>query len=1567
MKRILLLVTIIFAAFICHAQVSDADAAKALQLVSASKSDIGLSEKDLSQVKVTTSYFDRSTGLTMVYLQQTYAGIPILKQILPLAFKDGKLVSKAGAFEHSMDQLVDVKSGIPAVSASSAVQFAIADRKLTSSKIPLVISTKENGRKIEYNDMGVSHENITAELLWVPYEESIKKGNTVSTVTRMRLAWQVYIIQTTSSDYWLVCVDAMDNKTLRVDNLTVYDHWGHPSDTKPGTTPALINGTSKPGEPGNAPFGTKNIFTASGQTPNSPTVVNNSSYRVIPYPAESPNIAGPAVRTNPWLAAPGNATTLGWHTGLAAAEFDYTRGNNVWAYQDRVAPSNTGTIAKSASSTTTLPDLTFDFVPNFTVDPLQEAPVPNKQFNVTNLFYWNNIIHDVMYQYGFDEPAHNFQDDNLGRGGVGNDHVNAEAQDASGTNNANFSTPNDGGSGRMQMFLWNLNGVNPIRDGDVDNGIIVHEYGHGISIRLTGGGATVCLSGAEQMGEGWSDYYGLMFTTNWATASVNDGFNIPRHIGNYALNNVSIFTCPYPAPIPPCTATPNLGIRHFPYSTNMAVNPWVYATVIPSSVHDRGEIWAATLWDMTWKLIQTRGISPNLYDATATGGNVVAMRLVTLGLKLQPCSVGFVDGRNAILAADQALYGGANQCLIWEAFARRGMGFSASQGNSTSVTDQTPAFDLAPACLTTPFIVSAGSAITAETCSPPNSAIDPNETVTVDLTLSNSSPINSANLVATLQATGGVTSPSGPQNYGVVAIGAPVTRSFSFTAGNLACGQQLTATLQLQDGATNLGTVTYTFTIGADVITISENFDGVTAPALPAGWVATNVTGAAPLWVTSSAGVPSPVAISAPNSIFIDDPSVATDKQIVTPTFTPGATDKLSFANNFSFESGYDGGVLEISINGGAFTDIITAGGSFVTGGYTGTISASFGSPIAGRQAWTGTSPGGFITTTVNLPAAAAGMPCQLKFRMGSDNSVAGVGWRVDNLTISTRVCCTNNCTPPVITAPTVTQPTCTTPTGTIVVNATGNGTLEYSVDNGATYQASATFSGLVTGNYNIKVRLQASPTCESAYTSNPVVINPAPPAPVATLSAVPAIVCNGGITKIYLNVSGGTGPFTVTIQTSQGQSTTRTMNNGDFVELGPISTGILNVFISSGTDANGCSLDVTNSNVTVTGIANPTAVATPSSQTSCSGSPIATIVLSGTGTVYNWTRDNTAAVTGITASGAGDISGTLTNTTAAPVTVTFTITPTANGCEGTAITATVTVYPSPVITAPTVTQPTCLVPTGTIVVNATGSGTLEYSVDNGSTYQASATFSGLATGNYNIKVRLQSSPSCEAAYANNPVVITAATGCCVPPVITSPTVTQPTCLVPTGTIVVNATGNSPLEYSVDNGASWQPSATFSGLAPSNYYIISVRHISDPTCGSTYGGNPVVLHATELPIVGMSADGPLTFCAGGSVNLGAVVIYPNFLRMVLPYNIDFSIGTAVFGPSIITTPLNGDFVYIPDGTASYLGCNPYAPGSLNGKIALIDRGICPFVYKAKNAQDAGAIGVVIVNNVAGGL
>lgn len=94
---------------------------------------------------------------------------------------------------------------------------------------------------------------------------------------------------------------------------------------------------------------------------------------------------------------------------------------------------------------------------------------------------------------------------------------------------------------------------------------------------------------------------------------------------------------------------------------------------------------------MTWGLIDEYGFDPDIYNGN--GGNNIALQLVVEGLALQPCSPGFVDGRDAILLADQLLYGGANQCIIWDAFARRGLGFSANQGSSNSRSDGTEAFD----------------------------------------------------------------------------------------------------------------------------------------------------------------------------------------------------------------------------------------------------------------------------------------------------------------------------------------------------------------------------------------------------------------------------------------------------------------------------------------------------------------------------------------------------------------------------------------------------------------------------------------------------------------------------------------------------------------------------------------------------------------------------------------------------------------------------------------------------------------------------------------------------------
>ena len=213
----------------------------------------------------------------------------------------------------------------------------------------------------------------------------------------------------------------------------------------------------------------------------------------------------------------------------------------------------------------------------------------------------------------------------------------------------------------------------------------------------------------------------------------------------------------------------------------------------------------------------------------------------------------------------------------------------------------------------------------------------------------------------------------------------------------------------------------------------SEDFDGVTPPALPTGWTATNAAGPTLLWVTSNAGNPTPSADTAPNAAFVDDPDVVSDKRLDSPALAMFGTDaQLTFRHNFNFQSGFDGGVLEISIHDGTFQDVVSAGGSFITGGYNTTISAGSGSPIAGRQAWSGNSMG-FVTTTVKLPSNTDFDFFRLRWRMGSDSSVSGPGWRVDTISFE-------YCPKPVLSTPT---PVPVTPTPTPTIGPSPTPTIE--------------------------------------------------------------------------------------------------------------------------------------------------------------------------------------------------------------------------------------------------------------------------------------------------------------------------------------------------------------------------------------------------------------------------------------------------------------------------------------------------------------------------------------------
>jgi hypothetical protein len=307
---------------------------------------------------------------------------------------------------------------------------------------------------------------------------------------------------------------------------------------------------------------------------------------------------------------------------------------------------------------------------------------------------------------------------------------------------------------------------------------------------------------------------------------------------------------------------------------------------------------------------------------------------------------------------------------------------------------------------------SAGTNLTAESCAV-NNAIEPNETVTMNIALRNTGSRNTTNLTAALLPTGGVLNPSAPQNYGALAVnGASVARSFTFTASpNLTCGGAIVLTLQLQDGAENLGTVTINLKTGVKRVAFQENFDAVTAPNLPGGWT-TNATGAQQNWTTSTAQIQ-----SAPNSVFSPDPNQIGVNELVSPVFqvtSPNA--ELEFRNWYELETTflrnrlYDGSVLEIKIGTNDWQDIETAGGAFLSGGYDGTIDSCCQNPLMGRRGWSGRSGANqtseFITSKAKLPASAAGQNVQLRWRIGTDIGTFRTGQFIDDLVVSDGFVC---------------------------------------------------------------------------------------------------------------------------------------------------------------------------------------------------------------------------------------------------------------------------------------------------------------------------------------------------------------------------------------------------------------------------------------------------------------------------------------------------------------------------------------------------------------------------------
>jgi len=889
--------------------------------------------------------------------------------------------------------------------------------------IVLLGNTAEQKHSIQASS--ISNEEITARLVY----EFAKRSH-------LKLCWEIVLEKKDDGFFWVTRVDAQSGEIVSQVSWTVeckHDISLDREHAKQDCSHTNVNSS---------------LFNAMTNT-----------YNVYPMPVESPSHGGRTVESAPWNLAL-NASPFGWHDedGVSGAEYTDTRGNNVWASEDRNADNQFGYAPDGGAA------LDFDFP----ID-LNDDPIDYEDAAITNLFYWNNIIHDVMYQYGFDEVSGNFQTNNYGNGGADQDWVNADAQDGSGTNNANFGTPPDGGNPRMQMFEWTISGGNfflevnsptnvagsyvattanfgpstgqysgdlvyaepneacdpitngadvsgniamidrgncnftvkvaeaqavgaiavlmcnnvagdpitmggtdnsitipsvmisqadcdllkvelannvnvsfdldfgapPNRDSDLDNGIIVHEYGHGISNRLTGGPSnSSCLSGSEQMGEGWSDYLGLIMTIEPGDMGTDS-----RGIGTYVLGQT----------------VNGGGIRQYPYNTDMNINPHTYADVDGVAVpHGVGSIWCAMLWDMTWALIDEHGFDPDIYNGT--GGNNIALQLVMDGMKLQPCNPGFVDGRDAILAADIANNGGVNQCIIWEAFAGRGLGEFANQGSSSSVTDGTEDFTVPALCLSGYQVTKTG---------PASATIG--DVISYDLSVNSFGSLSNVTLMDTL--------PPATVLVGNNTCGTFNNNILNENIGSLNPNESYDCNYELELSTTGPSSI-------INFEDDNESGDG--------NYTVTTETGSEP-WVLGT---------NNPNqggfAWFI--PNI-TEENIHFLELTPvtvNAGDILSVWHSYNTEADWDGGLFQISTdNGTTWTDL----GSLMTeNGYNSTIDNAGVAPLAGNPAFSGSS-NGYIETKVDLDSYA-GQTVNIRFLFASDTFVAVEGWFIDEVKI---------------------------------------------------------------------------------------------------------------------------------------------------------------------------------------------------------------------------------------------------------------------------------------------------------------------------------------------------------------------------------------------------------------------------------------------------------------------------------------------------------------------------------------------------------------------------------------
>ena len=1052
--------------------------------------------KNASLKPVLSSLHDNGRGAMIAKYQQEYQGVEVFNRSFNVLMnREFNLVATSGSLLPASVANVTELKGIQASFGDSANAVNAASKAMGVTDAA-INATKQKGK---YQLFNVTSAGSTKVLKGEPRTKPVFFELKGALVPAHYVEIEVADSESVDSEFFSFVVDDRNNEVLFKHNLTAQD--------------AAFNYriyADEQGVPWDGPHG--NVVPAMSEDQ-----VDATEYLDAPMVTLA---TGPISTMDPWLAE--DATT--------------TSGNNVFAYVDAIAPDGFTNGDFTAEVTS---DKTFDYKYN---GSQTESSVNNRKASIVNLFYMNNYLHDVFYDHGFDEASGNAQALNYDRGGEEGDAIRAEVQDNSGFNNANMSTPADGNSPRMQMYLWDskdavlgedygvevtsdasigllsstqrasfgqgqfdvsadvvrlvddtapfndgctaatnaadlagkiaiidrgscaftvkakfaqeagaigvliannsgttepapmggtddtvkvpsmglsLNdgaaiyskidaatpvtvsmfNTKPFKDSSWDNAIVAHEWGHYISNRLVGNSSGLINQQGRSMGEGWGDFHALLLISEADDALIagNEMFQKPYA----AITYVASFY---------------YGIRNYPYSTDMDINPLTFGNVElgkgtsadqngNAEVHDAGEPWAAMLWDCYVSLI-------NDERYTFEEARSQMMDYLVAGYKMTPVAPTYTEARDALLAAAYANEPKDYE-LFLKAFARRGMGLGAVSperydakhaGVVESFKTELSTFAVAEHDVNADY-----EGMTVGYCSK-DGILDKGETGTVSFTIKNRGSETFEGVEATIEVTSGqdiTFANEGKVTFGAMGLFEEATSApIEFTINDAATADTIEFKLTFPNLDAETEAEEYSFStivnmdfndkapVGNVSVSDMEDQSGLVdfkENVMSGGDMA---KGTAQLESTYAAYFPVDTQyLRIANNGFASD--VAYETKPVTVGY--GGDFKISWFQYFEIEENWDGGVVEISVNGGDWADVTEMGGEFEGAGYTGELKDL----LPGRETFTGFMDFPGDTETVNFGTALNGNEVRFRFRMVSDTNSNEFGWIVDNITFS--------------------------------------------------------------------------------------------------------------------------------------------------------------------------------------------------------------------------------------------------------------------------------------------------------------------------------------------------------------------------------------------------------------------------------------------------------------------------------------------------------------------------------------------------------------------------------------